>query len=57
LWVTEEGAAAAQQMRRSIGKVQARILAPLEAAEREQLLALLDRLVAGHQDIAGDGTS
>jgi DNA-binding MarR family transcriptional regulator len=57
LWVTDEGAAAAQQLRRPVGKVQSRILAPLEAAEREQLLALLDRLVAGHQDIAGDGTS
>jgi DNA-binding MarR family transcriptional regulator len=54
LWVTPAGAAAAQQLRRPVGKVQSRILAPLDAAEREQLLALLDRLVSGHQNIAGD---
>jgi DNA-binding MarR family transcriptional regulator len=49
LWVTGEGAVAAQQMKRSVGKVQQRILEPLEAGEREQLLALLDRLVAAHE--------
>ena len=55
LWVTPAGAAAAQSMRRSVGKVQQRILSPLEPAEREQLIALLDRLVAGHADLAGAG--
>ena len=48
LWVTPEGAHAARQMRRTVGKVQARILAPLDAKEQEQLLSLLDRLVTGH---------
>lgn len=50
LWVTEEGAEMARTMRRSVGKVQQRILAPLQEAEREQLMALLGRLVAGHQE-------
>jgi DNA-binding MarR family transcriptional regulator len=49
LWVTDEGAAAARTMKRAVGKVQQRILAPLAAGERAQLVALLDRLVAGHQ--------
>ena len=49
LWVTEEGAQAAQQMKRSVGKVQQRILAPLDAQERQHLIALLDRLVAAHE--------
>ncbi|MCG2592471.1 MarR family transcriptional regulator [Ramlibacter sp. XY19] len=52
LSVTKEGAEVAQQTRRAVGKVQQRILGPLEGAEREQLLALLSRLVAGHQDAA-----
>lgn len=52
LWVTEEGAAAARRMKRSVGKVQQRILQPLEDAEREQLIALLDRLVAAHDNIS-----
>jgi len=49
LWVTEEGAQAAQQMKRSVGKVQQRILAPLDGEERQHLIALLDRLVAAHE--------
>lgn len=53
LWVTEEGAAAAQKMRRSVGRVQQRILEPLAPPEREQLVALLDRLVAGHESVVG----
>jgi DNA-binding MarR family transcriptional regulator len=52
LWVTDEGAAAARRMKRSVGKVQQRILQPLEDGEREQLIALLDRLVAGHENIS-----
>jgi len=52
LSVTPAGAEMAQQTRRAVHKVQARILGPLEASEREQLLALLARLVAGHQDAA-----
>lgn len=55
LWVTEAGAAAAQVMRRSVAKVQQRILAPLAPAEREQLVTLLDRLLAGHADALDAG--
>jgi DNA-binding MarR family transcriptional regulator len=47
--VTPEGAAAARRMKRSMGKVQSRILEPLAEPERAQLIALLDRLVAGHE--------
>ena len=50
LWVTPEGAEAAQKMKRAVAKVQQRILDPLSPAEREQLVGLLDRLVAGHED-------
>lgn len=55
LRVTEEGAETARRMKRSVGKVQQRILAPLEDGEREQLLALLDRLVAAHENVAPAG--
>jgi DNA-binding MarR family transcriptional regulator len=55
LWVTPEGAEAARRMKRSVGKVQSRILEPLDAAEREQLVALLDRLVQAHESIAATG--
>jgi DNA-binding MarR family transcriptional regulator len=50
LWVTPEGAELAVKMRRAVAKVQQRILEPLSPPEREQLVALLDRLVAGHED-------
>lgn len=49
LWVTDEGAEAAQKMKRSVGKVQQRILEPLDEEDGAQLLALLDRLVAAHE--------
>lgn len=49
LWVTQEGAEAAGSMKRSVGKVQQRILAPLDEHDRKQLVALLDRLVAAHE--------
>lgn len=45
LWVTPEGERAAAAMRRAVVKTQARILAPLEPAERDQLVQLLDKLV------------
>jgi DNA-binding MarR family transcriptional regulator len=48
LWVTPQGAEIAQKMKRSVARVQQRILAPLEEGERQQLIALLDRLVGGH---------
>jgi DNA-binding MarR family transcriptional regulator len=49
LWITAEGKQAARRMRRAVARVQDRILAPLAAAERRQLLALLGKLVAGHE--------
>ena len=45
LWVTPEGEAAATAMRSAVRKTQARILAPLDPQERDQLLQLLDKLV------------
>lgn len=51
LWVTPQGAEIAQKMKRAVGRVQQRILAPLEEGERQQLVALLDRLVAGHESV------
>jgi DNA-binding MarR family transcriptional regulator len=49
LWVTPQGAQAAQKMKRAVDQVQRRILEPLAPAEREELVRLLDRLVAGHE--------
>jgi DNA-binding MarR family transcriptional regulator len=49
LWVTAEGERAAAEAKRSVSKAQARILAPLQAAERQQLVALLGKLVTGHE--------
>jgi DNA-binding MarR family transcriptional regulator len=45
LWVTAEGEKAAMAMKRAVAKTQARILGPLDAKERDQLIALLDKLV------------
>src|SRR5690349_19272706 len=42
LWVTPGGAEAARRMKRSVARVQSRILEPLDERERGQLLALLD---------------
>ena len=49
LWVTPEGESAAQHMKRAVAKAQNRILGPLDAAERQQLVNLLGKLVAGHE--------
>lgn len=49
LWVTPKGKQAAVLMKRAVAKAQSRILGPLEAAERRQLVALLGKLVAGHE--------
>lgn len=49
LWITPEGEKAAMQMKRAVTRAQSRILAPLAPAEREQLVGLLGKLVAGHQ--------
>ena len=51
LWVTPEGAEAARSMKRSVSRVQSRILEPLDEEEQAQLLELLERLVAGHEDV------
>jgi DNA-binding MarR family transcriptional regulator len=52
LWVTPEGQAIALAMKRAVAKAQLRIVAPLDAAERVQLSALLDKLVTGHEKLA-----
>ena len=49
LWVTPQGQEAALAMKRAVAKVQTRILGPLDPAEREQLLTLLDKLVTHHE--------
>lgn len=49
LWVTPKGEQAALLMKRAVAKAQSRILGPLGAAERRQLVALLGKLVAGHE--------
>jgi DNA-binding MarR family transcriptional regulator len=49
LWVTPDGERAAQQMKRLVARVQTRILSPLSAQERGQLVGLLGKLVSGHE--------
>ena len=49
LWVTPQGEKAAQRMKRAVAKAQTRILGPLEAAERRQLVELLGKLVSRHE--------
>ncbi|WP_041675255.1 MarR family winged helix-turn-helix transcriptional regulator [Ramlibacter tataouinensis] len=48
LWITPAGREAALRMKRAVARVQARIVAPLDDAEREQMVLLLGKLVAGH---------
>ena len=45
LWVTPEGEKAAMAMKRAVAKAQVRILGPLDEAERDQFIALLDKVV------------
>ena len=52
LWITQEGEQVAIGMKRAVSKAQQRILEPLEAEERVQLLALLAKLVSRHEDLA-----
>lgn len=54
LWATPEGERAVQQMKKAVIKAQTRILGPLNATEREQMIRLLGKLVAGHEAAAGD---
>ena len=53
LWITPEGEKMALDMKRAVAKAQQRIVAPLDAAERRQLSALLGKLIAGHEKPAG----
>ena len=50
LWVTPAGEQAVQQMKRAVARVQTRLLGPLNAAEREQIVHLLAKVVAGHEN-------
>lgn len=52
LWITPEGEKVALGMKRAVSKAQLRILAPLQAHEREQLASLLAKLVSGHEELA-----
>ena len=54
LWLTADGQKAVARMKRPAQKVQQRLLEPLSAAEREQFLALLGKLVAARADAVGD---
>ena len=49
LWATPEGEQVALQMKRAVSRAQKRIVSPLNARERDQLAALLTKLVAGHE--------
>src|SRR3954470_21499956 len=49
LWVTPDGERAAVDAKRAVSKAQARILAPLQTTERQQLMTLLGKLVTGHE--------
>jgi len=49
LWVTPAGEKVALKMKPAVSKVQSRLLAPLSKAEREQLGALMGKLIAGHE--------
>ena len=50
LWVTPLGEQLAQQMKRTVRRVQNRIVDGLDRAEREQLIALLHKLVLHADD-------
>ena len=49
LWITPEGEQVALKMKRAVSRAQQRIVSPLNARERDQLAALLAKLVAGHE--------
>ena len=48
LWITSEGQHAALRMKRAVARAQTRVTAALNDAQREQLVALLHSMVAGH---------
>jgi DNA-binding MarR family transcriptional regulator len=49
LWLTPEGLAATLQMKTAVERVQENLLKPLSQEESQQLVALLSKLVAGHE--------
>ena len=49
LWTTTAGEEVALEMKRAVGRAQQRIVSPLDPGERDQLAALLAKLVAGHE--------
>jgi DNA-binding MarR family transcriptional regulator len=49
LWTTPAGEEVALQMKRAVSLAQQRIVSPLDPQERDQLAALLAKLVAGHE--------
>lgn len=51
LWVTPAGEQVAQQMKRPVARAQRRLMHELQPGEREALLALLAKLVRGHEPI------
>lgn len=52
LWITPEGEKVVLGMKRAVSKAQQRIVAPLDTDERQQLSALLAKLVSGHEALA-----
>ena len=54
LWPTPEGEQAVLAMKRSVERVQQRLLKPLAPAERQQFVDLLQKLVTNHARAAGD---
>lgn len=57
LWVSEEGMRVANAMQRAVEQAQERIMAPLSAAEREQFMQLLVKIIAGADGTDGLGTA
>lgn len=54
LWTTPEGEEVALEMKRAVTRAQLRIVGPLDVQERDQLAALLAKLVAGHERASTD---
>lgn len=50
LWVTAEGEKQAQRMKRAVTRAQVRIVGTLDVSEQAQLVALLGKLVSGHEE-------
>ena len=50
LWVTPEGERVAQQLKRPVVRAQKRIVGALNESERDQLVALLAKMVSRHED-------